>query len=111
MLEEIQYSTLGFEVTESMVTSLQKTLGQVLSSAPSCSMIRMTLEKSHRKFQGVLRISSLAGVFESSDIDCSFDSLLSSLKSKIDLQLKKWQETRFCEKIIRLDNQNHWDGF
>ncbi len=84
----------GFEPSREIKTFVKEILEQVVGAAPSDASSRMSLTKMSSGFEGILRISSIAGTFFAQAVESDPRKTIDCLKETVIAQIERWRHIR-----------------
>lgn len=89
-----RFEFFGFEPSKEMRSVANEILGHVVGDSPSDANSVAKLTKTQRGFEGLLRVSSVAGTFLVNVVETDPVRAMQKLHEKIFEQLNKWKEKR-----------------
>lgn len=90
-----RFEFFGFEPNNEMKSFAKEILGHVVGDSPSDANSVAQLTKTHRGFEGLLKVTSIAGTFVAHVVDeANPVHAMQKLHEKIFEQLSRWKEKR-----------------
>lgn len=92
-----RFEFFGFEPSNEIRSVAKEMIGNVVGDSPSDANSVAQLTKTQRGFEGLLRVSSIAGTFLAHVVETDPLSAMQKLHEKMFEQLSKWKERRLIE--------------
>jgi hypothetical protein len=89
-----RFEFFGFEPSNEMRSVAKEILGHVVGDSPSDANSVAQLTKTQRGFEGLFRVSSIAGIFLAHVVEADPVRAMQKLHEKIFEQINKWKEKR-----------------
>lgn len=89
-----RFEFFGFEPSNEMQCFAKEILGHVVGDSPSDANSVARLTKTQRGFEGLLKVTSLAGTFVAHVVEANPVHAMQKLHEKIFEQLSSWKEKR-----------------
>jgi hypothetical protein len=89
-----RFEFFGFEPSNETHTTAKEILGHVCGDSPSDANSVVQLTKTQRGFEGLLKVTSLAGTFLAHVVEADPVRAMQKLHEKMCEQLTNWKEKR-----------------
>lgn len=89
-----RFEFFGFEPSNEIRSTAKEILGHVVGDSPSDANSVAQLTKTQRGFEGLLKVTSIAGTFLAHVVETDPVSAMQKLHEKMCVQLNTWKEKR-----------------
>lgn len=97
-----RFEFFGFEPSNEMRSNAKEILGHVCSDSPSDANSVAQLTKTQRGFEGLFKVTSLAGTFLAHVVEADPVRAMQKLHEKMCEQLTTWKEKRDFERATAI---------
>lgn len=89
-----RFEFFGFEPSNEIRSVAKEIIGHVVGDSPSDASSVAQITKTHKGFEGLLRVSSIAGTFLAHVVEADPVRAMQKLHEKMFEQLSTWKEKR-----------------